>query len=367
MSDLIQFQPVRAWDRNGVYSPGAKATFFEPGTSTPRTVYSDEALSVAHPTPLVADARGVFASAFTNGNIDVTITDADDVELPGSPLTPAFVMPAGNSAASDVSFAPTGSIPVATVQSAIERVQTNIGTTVSDLGLGLTGSAPLLANLDATSTPAGFYRFDMATTTGTPPADWTGTEQGPVWFIRQFAGHATMFAIDNTANILMRRNMASSVWGAWARVTPPETTQEDFDTGTSIIEGTISPVKLEGTINAAFIARSFTSSDQTISTAGLMQVAHGLGAVPIITQMYLVCLTAEYGYSVGDVVSVGVNAGNTAGNKYNSLMVDATNVRVRFANEGNCFAINHKTTGVMSVAANASWALRVSALAGDLS
>lgn len=251
MSDIVLFQPVRVWDKNGVFAPGAKAYFYEPGTTTPRTVYSDAAATVAHPVPLVADARGVFAPVYTSGPIKVTVTDADDATLPGFPMDPAAVYPATDAAAANVTFAATGSIPVANVQAAIERVQSNYEGALSTAGIGITGSATLLANLDATGTAAGVYRFNMdGETTGTAPADWGAAETGLVVMLRNSATAGAQIAVDNTNGNLWQRAMSASTWDAWVRVDLPTQTQATWSAGTSTTESSITPKKLRDTVDA---------------------------------------------------------------------------------------------------------------------
>lgn len=47
----------------------------------------------------------------------------------------------------------------------------------------------------------------------------------------------------------------------------------------------------------------YTSPDQTITAGGQLNLNHGLGVVPKSVQFFLVCQTADNGYSVGDVVA----------------------------------------------------------------
>lgn len=51
-------------DRNGRPQAGAKAYFYETGTLTARTVYSDPGLSTPHAQPVVADTFGAFPAVF---------------------------------------------------------------------------------------------------------------------------------------------------------------------------------------------------------------------------------------------------------------------------------------------------------------
>jgi hypothetical protein len=113
----------RALDANGDPESGAKATFYDTGTSTPQTVYSDTALSTAHTSPLVADANGVFAQVFSAGTtaIKVALTDSADVALPEGTLDPVAEAPLSVSGASQVSFTPTADIAQTDVQAAIEE------------------------------------------------------------------------------------------------------------------------------------------------------------------------------------------------------------------------------------------------------
>ena len=51
--------------------PGAKLYFYQSGTSTPQNVYTDDGLTVAHSSPVTADANGVFAPIY----LDPTLPD----------------------------------------------------------------------------------------------------------------------------------------------------------------------------------------------------------------------------------------------------------------------------------------------------
>lgn len=248
MSDLVIFQPVRAWDRNGAYAPGALATFFEPGTTTARTVYSDAALTVEHPSPLVADASGVFPAVYTDGPVKVVITNAAGVALPKSPMDPAFTVPASTAAAASISFAPTGEIPVTNVQAAIARVQENMEDGLADAGWTVTESVDLLANLDSTSIASGAYRF-AAATTGTRPADWSAGDEGVVLVLRETATAALMLAASRDDGFLWKRQMASSAWGAWTRLDVRTQDQATWNAAAGTVESAITPAKLAAAID----------------------------------------------------------------------------------------------------------------------
>lgn len=135
MPSQIAFNPLRAISITGRTSPGALATFFQSGTTTPITVYTTLALDVAHPTPLVSDAQGVFPQVWTDGavSIKVSVTDAKGATLAGFPVDPVQLISSTGSAASSVSFAPITGNPATDVQEAIENL-TDFESTATDFG-----------------------------------------------------------------------------------------------------------------------------------------------------------------------------------------------------------------------------------------
>lgn len=112
----------------------------------------------------------------------------------------------------------------------------------------------------------------------------------------------------------------------------------------------------------------FTSSDLTITSAGALTLAHGLGSKPFGIQVILKCTTADNGYALNEevvdsptgrqVVSVALAA---AGTGY-ALKIDATNIYVRFGSLAtNCISILDDDAGTMAVLPNTSWAFIVRA------
>ena len=213
MAELLLFTPERAVDLNGVPIYGAKAYFYAAGTTDPLTVYADADMTIPHPSPLVANGMGVWPQVFCDQPATVTVTDASDVVQSGYPMTLAASVPAGDSAASGVSFNPTAEIPETNVQDAIERVQANIVEPLADFGLGVTGDATLLANIDATDTASGAYRFSN-TTTGTFPTGYTVTS-GAVVIWRQNSVIAWQWLYTGGLTYLRRLN---TTWEAWREV-----------------------------------------------------------------------------------------------------------------------------------------------------
>lgn len=119
------------------------------------------------------------------------------------------------------------------------------------------------------------------------------------------------------------------------------------------------------TIPSAPITKSYTSTDQTITSAGALTLAHGMAAVPALVQAFLVCQTGELGYTAGDVLAVSCD-GDSSNTRSSgtSLVLDATNINVRFGSTASSvFAIPHKTTGATSATTNGNWKWRIKAWA----
>ena len=110
-------------------------------------------------------------------------------------------------------------------------------------------------------------------------------------------------------------------------------------------------------------ANSYNSGEQTITSSGTLTLAHGLGAVPPLLSLSAICKTAEFGYSIGDIVELSVtNNSSSAADNYNlTCKKDATNVTVLFgANAGVIVCLN-STTRVATNLTNTNWKLIVRA------
>lgn len=78
-------------DPNGAPYSGAKAYFFDAGTTTPRTVYRDGGLGVVHDHPVTANAAGMFPAIFLpqgdyrlriETSAGATVWDVDNIATP---------------------------------------------------------------------------------------------------------------------------------------------------------------------------------------------------------------------------------------------------------------------------------------------
>lgn len=100
----------------------------------------------------------------------------------------------------------------------------------------------------------------------------------------------------------------------------------------------------------------YTSAAQTITAAGALTLAHGLGSKPRLVQLRLKCISAEKNYSVNDEIFFNPMAtGDSGGNEGISIVPDATNLNIRYGSQTNVFVIVDKTTGASAVGDLTKW------------
>jgi len=102
----------------------------------------------------------------------------------------------------------------------------------------------------------------------------------------------------------------------------------------------------------------FQTTDQTITAAGALTLAHGLGALPDNIVTVLKNTTAEFNYSIGDLAIVDIVQSSSA-NQGLGITPDTTNINIRFGSGTGggsaVFKIINKTTGASENATNANW------------
>lgn len=97
----------------------------------------------------------------------------------------------------------------------------------------------------------------------------------------------------------------------------------------------------------------FESAQQTITSAGSLTLAHGLGGIPKRYKAFLVCQTGEHGWTAGDETEMlSLDGSGTAG--YSCAIVpDATNLNIRFGDGG--VVVLNKSNGAEAVITNGNW------------
>ncbi len=211
MSDLLEFSPP---GQVTFSLAGAKARFFDAGTTTPRTVYADEAETIAHPSPLTADSNGRFAQAFVSGGaVKVVVTQADDST--GYTLDPCTKVSATGSAAASISFTPSVAIPQTNVQTAIDAVQ-------AEAAAGIAGAPAAVEAAFATDTVSLGALSRGAPVTKTADFAVAATEN---WLLNNKSGSACVVTLPAAASstgreIMIQNLQAQAVNSASSNVIP---------------------------------------------------------------------------------------------------------------------------------------------------
>lgn len=104
--------------------------------------------------------------------------------------------------------------------------------------------------------------------------------------------------------------------------------------------------------------KEYTSAEQTVTAGSITSLAHGLGVMPKLVQVTLICKTAELGFSVGDEVDAYKDA-NTNNFNY-SVGRNSTTLRCICGANGVALFSN---TGAFTTVTPANWRLIVRAWA----
>jgi len=103
----------------------------------------------------------------------------------------------------------------------------------------------------------------------------------------------------------------------------------------------------------------YFSGDQTISSGALLPLAHGLGVRPKNIWSELKCVTAEGGYSIGDIIAFPNQIYDGASVMGFAATVDATNISARLASNTTWRGHNKTTGAAILLTAATNWRLRI--------
>lgn len=258
-----------------------------------------------------------------------------------------------------------------------------VGTTEID------NSAVTLAKMADVATGTVFYRKTAGS--GSPETqtlatlktdlDLTGTNSGDqtITLTGDVTGSGTgTFVATISADVVTNAKLANVATATIkGRVTAATGDPEDLtgtqattllDVFTSALKGLV-PASGGGTTNflradGTFAAppgggsSKFKTTDQTITAAGALTLAHGLGAVPDNVVTVLKNTTAEFGYSIGDLAIIDIVQSSSA-NQGAGITPTSTDIEIRFGagtGGGNSvFKVIDKTTGLSSNSTNANW------------
>lgn len=91
--------------------------------------------------------------------------------------------------------------------------------------------------------------------------------------------------------------------------------------------------------------------------------AHGLSSTPVFTTAILECLTAEYGYSIGDKINMSALGWPTGGTASNSIFISGANLIINATNlvllTSSRPSVVHKTLFSLGIITAANWKLTI--------
>jgi len=109
--------------------------------------------------------------------------------------------------------------------------------------------------------------------------------------------------------------------------------------------------------------KEFISTDQAIVNGGIHTIAHGLGVVPKLVQVYMRCKVAHYNHEIGDVVLANHTVLPWYGNGHfgSTIETNSTNVVMTTATSG--LLVGNLATGGIAAATAANWDFFIKAFA----
>jgi len=114
---------------------------------------------------------------------------------------------------------------------------------------------------------------------------------------------------------------------------------------------------------APIFSKSFVSSNQSIPTASAQAftVAHSMGVVPKILRLVAVCLTAQYGWTVGAEGQFVINGTSNGNIQEFPVFADATNVY--YGSGSSLVILNFSSGDYVNILNNSNFAVKIYAYA----
>lgn len=209
----------------------------------------------------------------------------------------------------------------------------------------------------ASGTFAGAYAFKQVTSIGATNNATNIIEFGYTGGTNTATGidfHSSATAVDYDVRFIVSSNAGVTGAGTY---TINATGGGIFD-GNLNINSATKRFQLQGT-DIPF-HKAYESAQQTITSAGALTLAHGLGVKPKHIEAAIQCTTAEQNYSIGDEIVIGaddMSLAVAAAGAGISCVPDATNLNIRYGSSASAFHHLNKTTGASANLTNGNWKL----------
>ncbi|WP_432783739.1 hypothetical protein QZH45_09765 [Pseudomonas corrugata] len=227
---------------------------------------------------------------------------------------------------------------------------------IGDFGLG--GIGPDAANAD-TIAASGVYTVSAGTGGTLPSPGLLGT----LLHLERNSSLGRAQILADSSGVLWSRTtvFGTGSWRAWATITPGQATTStqgivelataaETTAGTDTVRAVVPnglQTKMSGVISGQY---PITPGAQAVFN-------HNLGVIPFMVEFSFVCLTAEGGWSAGDVVHRGnwyQNSVSTDGSP-GIFWYGETTTQVTFGNGSTQILLPTKTTGFRFAATAANW------------
>lgn len=109
-------------------------------------------------------------------------------------------------------------------------------------------------------------------------------------------------------------------------------------------------------------SKEYISLEQTITSAGTLTLAHGLGVEPKFFSAKLICKTNDNGFSANQKLPINIAINSELSDQGVAVYIDdTTNIRVKFGSASSVFRVISSATGASVSLTNTSWRLVISA------
>lgn len=329
MASIVADSRIIAVDDNNDPISGAKIYFFDAGTTTPRTVYTDAALSTAHAVPVVADSAGRSPLIFidpTGGNYKMRVDDASDVlvfeddDISPGLNTPVSVANGGTGSTTSAAARTALSVPSTSTTDAYNTRITALETTDSagtiwayDAQTFAASFAPDITSVNAVTTTL-TANINVVAPTG-------GTDGKPFYLklVQDATGGRTV-TLDSV--FTPQSGSIDLNWSTGPSEVDILTCQYISDTEIHIL-GLVA--------ESATASQDFTDTNMgALSDGPVFTHAHGLSGKPRSFRVLLRCTTAESDFVIDEDVEVFTfldTTGSLANKSSVRLSVTSTNAK----------------------------------------